>query len=359
MKHNKLNRKGAVIMLILMFTAGFAFKLAGKDTGVLILAHGGNDKWNNAVKEAAAPLKDHYEVTVAFGMAKPKTIRAGIRELESRGVSQIVAVPLFISSHSPIIPQTAYLLGLREERPGNLMVMKPYKKYASLFRKVGKYPVIKNYIVHERPEPEKLGCLLESFVKEQNEIDKILTLYEGFLKTYRESLEEIRPVEIRPEIFMARPLDDHPLVAEILWEHAGELSNDPANETLVIVAHGPNSEVMNKKWINTMESLAGQIREIQKEKGKAAYKQVFCLTVRDDAPKPIYDQARENLRNLVHQSGKNGVVVVVPLLLSQGGIEQGIKKRMEGLNYKWTGKTLLPHSAISAFLQMSVKKSLE
>jgi predicted phosphoribosyltransferase len=48
---------------------------------------------------------------VAFGMATKSTMQAAINRLEAREVTEIVAVPLFISSHSSLIDSIAYLLG--------------------------------------------------------------------------------------------------------------------------------------------------------------------------------------------------------------------------------------------------------
>ena len=78
------------------------------------------------------------------------------------------------------------------------------------------------------------------------------------------------------------------------------------------------------------------------------------MTVRDDSDEEIYEMAKENLRSIVRQASQNSTVIVVPLLLSKGGIEKGIVKRLEGLDYKWTGKTLLPDNLISDFILQSV-----
>ena len=50
---------------------------------------------------------------------------------------------------------------------------------------------------------------------------------------------------------------------------------------------------------------------------------------------------------------------MIPLLLSKGGVEQGLVKRLEGLNYKWNGKTLLPDPKIAQFIESSVNEALK
>ncbi len=168
----------------------------------------------------------------------------------------------------------------------------------------------------------------------------------------------LKPLNYKSEIILTKPLDDHSLVAEIIFDRISELSVNPKNETILIVAHGPNKEQDNKNWIKTIDSLVNQIRTIQLNKGEK-FKQLFGLTVRDDANHAIYEQAKEQFRTLVSQSGKDGDVIVIPLLLSQGGVEARYVKRLEGLNYKWSGKTLLPHPNITKFIQASVENALK
>lgn len=100
-----------------------------KTIGVLVLAHGMHTyehgehvsqavpSWNASVLEAVKPLKEKYPLEVAFGMADPETIKEAVRKLEEKGVSDVIAVPLFISSHSPIIGNSCYILGLQEKLP--------------------------------------------------------------------------------------------------------------------------------------------------------------------------------------------------------------------------------------------------
>jgi sirohydrochlorin ferrochelatase len=90
--------------------------------GILVLAHGahgheGIPLWNQQVMEVVEPLHKSYKIEVAFGMAEVETIQQAVARLEERGVREIVAVPLFISSHSPIITATRRILGLDPNFP--------------------------------------------------------------------------------------------------------------------------------------------------------------------------------------------------------------------------------------------------
>jgi len=112
---------------LIPYKKGLAIPVAmqPKTMGVLVLAHGAHHhghgehgsgtppSWDAAVLEAVKPLKDKYPLEVAFGMADPDTIKDAVRKLEKKGVSEVIVVPLFISSHSPIIGNSRFILGLQ------------------------------------------------------------------------------------------------------------------------------------------------------------------------------------------------------------------------------------------------------
>jgi hypothetical protein len=79
------------------------------------------------------------------------------------------------------------------------------------------------------------------------------------------------------------------------------------------------------------------------------------LTVRDDAPKPIRDAATVELRALVEQRIADGRrVLIVPLLLSFGGIEQGLRDRLKGLEHRMAAQGLTPDDRIAQWVRESV-----
>jgi hypothetical protein len=277
-----------LVLLILSTAPGVA-----QDTGVLVLAHGGSQEWNDAVIEATEPLKENYKVEVAFGMANYVTMHHAIKSLEDQGVDRIAVVQLFISSYSPIIRQNRYRLGKRDSVPNPMI---------PLMHHIDEYK-------------EMMGIKEDSSDQASN----------GRHQFYMP--ENLPQISTKIDIALAPALNDHPVVAHILNKRIQELSSDPSRETVLLVAHGPNSETDNKKWIDTMESLSRKIQSIQKEKG-TPYKQIFATTVRDDASDAIFNQAKANLRALVRQSGQFGDVIVVPLFLSSGGREQAVAERL-------------------------------
>ena len=311
---------------MVLLTVQNGFSATPEKIGVLILAHGGSSTWNQQVEEAVKPIREKYPVEIAFGMALPRTIQEGIDKLEAKGVNKIVVVPLFISSHSFIIRQTEYLLRKRDMLADPAIIM-----------------------------DHSSGGGHESHGQQQTNNHDAHSQRGSHTDGDKSSLQ---PLTFKSEIMLTQALDDHPIVADILFSRINELSANAGNETVIIVGHGPNPEEDNKKWVAAMESLADQVRERQKKDG-ASSRTVFCVTVRDDADKEIYEQAKEYLRGLVRQADKQGDVIVVPLLLSKGGVEQGIVKRLEGLNYKWSGKTLLPDPRIAQFIESSVNEAFK
>jgi hypothetical protein len=85
-------------------------------------------------------------------------------------------------------------------------------------------------------------------------------------------------VSTSASVQFVQPMEDHPLVAEMLIEHAAEISQDPAHEEVIIVAHGPVDEADNKIQLETLDRLAEYLRA-------EGYAGVHPVTLQDDAPK--------------------------------------------------------------------------
>jgi len=322
MKHLKKN----LFIVAIFFLSGLT--ALSQKTGVMIMAHGGSQQWNDLVTEASKPIMKSYPVSIAWGMADPNTLQKSINDLESQGVTKIVAIPLFISSHSMVIRQTEFLLGLRDKLADP--PMPPMDHSSGSHQMTGS-------------SHQMAGMSGGS-------------MHHG-MHHDAQTQPELKPLKIKAQLILTQALDDNQIVAEILRDRIGALSTNPSNETVVLVAHGPNGEEDNQKWISNLESLSKKIEKLQEAKG-SKFKQIFAVTVRDDADKAIFNQAKEQLRALVRQSGEFGTVIVVPVFLSSGGREHAVAERLEGLNYKWDGKALLPDSRLTDFLNDSIKKAI-
>ena len=268
--------------------------------GILLLAHGGRDDWNQKVLELASQVDSTRPVEVAFGMANKRTIQDALHRLEERDVTEVVAVPLFVSSHSSVFRATEYLLGSREDAPPQLEAF------------------------------ARMGARRSSGSSGSDP---------GF--------EWTTPVETAIPISVTMALDGHALVAEILLSRAEDVSRTPEEEVVVLVAHGPSTGEDNALWLENMSTLVEQMRP------HTRFSRIEHLTVRDDASDPVRDQATAELRTLVEDVVEEGkTVLIVPLLLSYGGIEVGIRRRLEGLPYRMARQALLPDERLSEWVLM-------
>lgn len=261
---------------------------AEAQAGILLLAHGAHspaghghasaNPWNENVERLARSLDERRPTEVAFGMADPRSMQAAIDRLEARGVREIAVIPLFISSYSPIIGNSRYILGLQP----------------------------------------------------------------NLAKTT--SLRHLDRISSTASFRFSGAMDAHPLISEILLERALAVTADPAVTHVIVIAHGPNDEEENLLWLRDMEVHAGFLRE------HGGFRGITVLTHRNDAPSPIKEEARAVFRRHVAEADKTGAAVVVPLLLSAGGIEAQVGADLEGLAYRFA-RPLMPHPNIEKWVE--------
>jgi sirohydrochlorin ferrochelatase len=278
-------------------------------TGILLMAHGGRlQTWNEEVRHVADHVDLEVPTEVAFGMATRSTLQAGVDRLAARGVTEIIAVPLFVSSHSSVIDSTAYLLGVSTTAPEDL------KMFASM----------------DHDSMNHGGGMDMSHMADNP--------------------EAMKPVASKVPIRMASALDHHAIVAEILTDRAATISKKPADEVVILIAHGPVPDEENKLWLADMKLLADSI------KAKTGYAEIQYMTLRDDADDPVRDAATTELRQRIEKvNAKKQTALIVPLLLSFGGIENGLVTRLKGLEYRMPTQGLLPDQRIPSWVLASEK----
>jgi sirohydrochlorin cobaltochelatase len=156
------------------------------------------------------------------------------------------------------------------------------------------------------------------------------------------------PVKKQATIEFTDPLNDDPIVGLILLDRARELSQNPSSESVILVAHGPNDESDNARWLAAMSKLAATVKE------RGHFRAAEGLTLRDDAPEEIRAQAVETLRGRVERGSKMGKVIVIPLLMAPGGVENKIGVALKGLDYALNAKTLMPDHRLSQWVRSKV-----
>lgn len=297
------------LLLVLGSVASANAQPAAK-TGVLLLAHGGAAQWNERVNAVAKRVDESQPTEVAFGMASRASIQAAVDKLTARGVTAIVAVPLFVSSHSSVITSTEYLLGLRPEAPADLKI----------FAKM-------DHSSHGAPAPAASEHA-----------------------AHMPAADPASPVTKTVPIRMTQAFNRHPIIAQIAADRARSISTAPAAEAVILVAHGPVPDEDNRRWLEDMGVLAEQVR------AAAPFASVDYMTVRDDAGPAMREAATKDLRSRVEKQIAAGRrVLIVPHLMSFGGIEQGVRKRLEGLTYTMTEQALMPDDRIVEWVRVSAR----
>lgn len=275
--------------------------------GILLLAHGGDASWNQEVERLRARVNAKVPTETALGMADPKSLQSAVDRLEKRKVRRIVAVPLFVQSRSEVLDQTAYVLGLSDTPSEALR--------AGLERMAKAHGAHAAHGAHGAHGAPAHGHSME-------------------FSTVR--------VRARAPLALARALDDHALVGRILAERARALSKDPARERVVLVAHGPVDETAVEAWRGSMRSLCGALK---------GFRSCGFGLLRDDAAPDIRAAAVGELRALVAGAKEEKArALVLPVLIARGGIERKIVKDLAGLDYAWSGETLMPHDGFEAWV---------
>lgn len=246
--------------------------------GVLIISHGSRDKaWVSLVEEAVSHLSLGEELPVAVSfleLVEGRLIQDGIDELEHEGVTDILVIPLFVSSGSTHVDEIEYALGAK-------------------------------------PAPEK-ETDLECFA-------------------------------VKAKVHYGYPVDDDPDIAVMIWDKLRGLSKQPQREAILLVGHGSRHEGFRQRWQQGISLLTERVRQIS---GVAAADYGLLNP----------DSVRSKVEHWKEQGYE---VLVAPLFLSEGYFTKHvIPQRLRGLEYAYSGETLLPHPLLPHWIEEQVKLML-
>jgi sirohydrochlorin cobaltochelatase len=263
--------------------------------GVLVMAHGGSKRWNEEVLATVAPLKERYNVEVAFGMADPATMQASVKQLEARGAERIGVVRLFISGES-FLERTQQILG----------------------------------VIPGAPAPPA------------NAADNAHADHDG------EHDMALWKIDTRAAFVLSKQgLVEAPEMGEVLAGRATALSHDPSHEDVLIIAHGPRDDAENDRWLAELEERADVVRHA------APFRTVQVETLREDWPdKRVAAEAR--IREFVAHAKANGSKAIVIPFRVQGFGPYG--KVLEGLDYVSDARGLIPHPSVTAWIEHQVEE---
>lgn len=241
--------------------------------GVLIISHGSPDpEWAKLVDGTVSELMEMlpggiFVEAVFLDNQEGRLIQDGIDRLEAKGMTDIIVIPLFVSSGSTHIDEITYALGMKD-----------------------------------------------TLEKESD-------------------MERLR---LSARVLLGVPIDDDPLIAQLLWDKVKALSKHPEREALVLVGHGSRHDGFRQRWEEGIAALSARIGEIS-GLGAADYALLNP------------DSLRQQVSRYRDEFGDG--VIVAPLFLSAGYFtKRVIPDRLEGLHYRYSGASLLPHPLVARWM---------
>lgn len=290
-------------LLALHLLAGGRPALAGvpasaESVGIIVMAHGGKPDWEAGLLDALKGLRSRANLEVAFGMASASSIQEAVTRLQERGARRIAVVRLFVSGDS-FLTETRQILGLEPGAP---------------------------------PRPKPSGAAQEHAHHHDH----------GSAELWRVD----SPAEFA---LSAAGLMDSPQMGEILAKRAAGLSRDPRRESVLILAHGPEDDGENKRWIEKLSALAAEIGRSK------PFREVRVETLREDWPEKRAE-AEARIRGFVSVGSKDGRVLVIPFRVHGFG---PYAKVLKGLDYVSNGQGLLPDPAVADWIAAQAREAAQ
>ena len=217
------------------------------DFGLLLMAHGGTEEWNEAVLQATAEVTSKYPVEVAFGMADAGSLERSVRRLEKLGVKDVGVVRMFVSGES-WYERTQQILGTVEGAPQKDTSENP----TSTFMPMGFWKI----------ETDINFYISEDGLADATEMDEVI-------------VSRIR-----------------------------RLSRDPAREVAIIIAHGTGSDEEDSRWVEKIT------QRTVTAKSTLGLHDIKVFTLREDwfAKR---GEAESNIRSYLEEASRVGLKPVV------------------------------------------------
>ncbi len=277
------------LLLWLKKTANRSMTASPSEIGVVIMPHGSTQPWNDAVEGIIAPLKAKYRIEMAYGMGDPHIIQDAVSKLEQQGIKRIVFVRLYALAHQ-MQSLTDYILGLSDQPPS---------------------------------DPHGGGHDHSATPPFQVRTATLFSTFGGY--------------------------EQNPDIVQVLHGRIAEMSKDPGNETVLLIAHGEATDEGNEKWLSVMNS---NIAGLRLDPHCAKLKAIKALTVREDWPKER-EQAVAAARKTIADAATHGRVLVISNRLYGSG---PYKKMLKGLDFDMNEKGFV-HPVMTQWLEKEIGKA--
>lgn len=245
-------------------------------TGLMIISHGSRDpSWVERLEHTLADLSFSMPRVISYlELVEGKSIPDGVKELQRQGVTDIIAIPLFVCSGSTHLDEIQYMLKVKA-----------------------------------KPDLET----------------------------------DLRPMEdLTANVTFLSAMDDDPLMLDIAEERIRRLSQEPSEEVLMLAAHGSDHPGFHERWESVLQTMSKRLKD------RMGFKAVTYGTMHPD-----------NLRKRMEAVCRKHRVVLFPLFLSEGYFTRvKIPEKLEGLPFRYDGKTYLPHPNVASWVEEAVERAL-
>lgn len=164
---------------------------------------------------------------------------------------------------------------------------------------------------------------------------------------------DIPRINTKAKVLMAEHLNDHPLISDILIDYTREVSKNPANEVVILVAHGPEDVEDNGPDLALLQVHADRLKAAGK------YSDVKAINLQDDAYPPIRKGNVKELRRWITSAQRSGKTVIVTVAATNSfGVQQHIREDLRGLDYVYAEKGLAEHPNYLQWIQAAVEERL-
>lgn len=167
------------------------------------------------------------------------------------------------------------------------------------------------------------------------------------------SYTAVDKIQTDAELIWAPGPIPHPLSGEILRDHAKALSQDPANELVIITGHGPQRKADNDRELEILQKHADFI------KADVGFYDVRPRNVQDDAPPQVRADNVAVIRGWVSEAKAEGKdVIVVTTVLTAAGVMKKLENDTKDLGVRFSSAGLMTNERFSDWLDIAVKDTL-
>jgi protoheme ferro-lyase len=160
------------------------------------------------------------------------------------------------------------------------------------------------------------------------------------------------PERIRTHLQMTTlgGLEASPHFAKGLLDRAQAISENPSEETVLLLAHGTGPDEKNAHWMENLRTIADTMRA----HGGDAFRDIKVHTWREDWPEKRKETIPE-IQRMVKEASETGTALVIPArTTSQGRASQ----YLDGLDYRY-GKGFAPHPQFETWMREQIETGID